>query len=215
MKILIADDHNIIRHGVKTLIYEFIPKATVLGCADFDSLIAIIKKEKFDLLICDIKMPGGSNFQIIEVIKFYNPDIKILIFSALKEENYAMHYLSAGANGYLQKDKDEKEIINAIKSVIEKGRYVSKVLSDHLLENILSGKKGNSENPLHQLSSREMEIANLLLQGNTLSEIARILNIQLSTASTYKTRLYEKLKVNQIVDLIDIFKLYGNELGLR
>src|SRR5262249_38799441 len=98
MRILLADDHNIIRYGVRMLIQEAMPHVLISECADFDSLVYILKKEKFDLLICDIRMPGGNSFKIVEVIRFYNPDIKILIFSALKEENYAMRYLSVGAN---------------------------------------------------------------------------------------------------------------------
>ena len=212
MRILLADDHNIIRYGVRMLIQESIPHALVSECADFDSLVYILKKEKFDLLICDIRMPGGNSFKIVEVIRFYNPDIKILIFSALKEENYAMRYLSVGANGYIQKDKEEGEIVQAVKTVMEKGSYLSKSLSEHLLEDVLSGKKSDTENPLSLLSHREMEIANLLMQGNTLSEIAHVLNLQLSTVSTYKSRLYEKLNISQLMELVNIFTLYNNEL---
>ncbi len=211
MKILITDDHNIIRYGTRMLLQEHFPLATINECVDFDSLIAILKKETIDLLICDVKMPGGNNFKIIEVIRFYNPDVKILIFSAMKEENYAMRFLSVGANGYIQKDREEKELIHAIKTIIEKGRYISQALSEQLMEDALSGKKPEPLNPLSLLSDRELEIATLLLQGYTLGEISGVLHIQSSTVSTYKSRLYEKLKVTQLTDLIHIFSLHNNE----
>ena len=211
MKILIADDHNIIRYGTRMLLQEHLSYAKVSECNDFDSLIAVLKKETIDLLICDIRMPGGNNFKIIEVIRFYNPEIRILIFSAMKEENYAMRYLSAGANGYIQKDRAEKELIQAVQAVMEKGRYISQPLSDLLMAGALSGKKGKPENPLHLLSDRELEIANLLLQGHTLGEISGMLHIQTSTVSTYKSRLYEKLKVTQLTDLFHIFDQYNNK----
>jgi two-component system, NarL family, invasion response regulator UvrY len=210
MKILIADDHNIIRYGTGMLLREHIPEVRISECADFDSLIEILKRETIDLLICDIKMPGGNNFKIIEVIRFYNPDIRILIFSAMKEENYAMRYLSAGANGYIQKDREEGELVTAVLTVMEKGRYVSQPLSEHLMEDALAGRK-TGNNPITLLSDRELEIANLLLSGHTIGEISGILHIQTSTVSTYKSRLYEKLKVNQLADLIHIFSQYNNE----
>ncbi|WP_118973192.1 response regulator [Taibaiella koreensis] len=209
MRIIIADDHNIIRYGTRMLIQDAIPNAVISECADFDSLIALLKKDKADLLLCDVKMPGGNNFKIIEVIHFYNPDIRILIFSALKEENYALRYLSVGANGYIQKDRNEQELLTAIREVMQKGRYLSSKLSDLLVDDALSLKKGSSVNPLNQLSHRELEIANLLLQGMNLSQIAATLHIQLSTVSTYKSRLYDKLKVTQLVDLMQVFSQYN------
>lgn len=209
MRIVIADDHNIIRYGTRMLIQDAMPQAVISECADFDSLVGLLKKEKVDLLLCDVKMPGGNNFKIIEVIRFYNPDIRILIFSALKEENYALRYLSVGANGYIQKDQSEQEILKAIEEVMQQGRYLSKSLSDTLVGNVLSLKKAQEQNPLHQLSHREMEIANMLLQGLALSEIAAALHIQLSTVSTYKSRLYDKLGVTQLVDLMQVFSRYN------
>lgn len=211
MRILIADDHNIIRYGTSMLLQEYIPQARIGQCADFDSLIAILKQETIDLLICDIKMPGSNNFKIVDVIRFYNPNIRILIFSAMKEINYAMRYLSAGANGYLQKDREEMELVLAVRTIMEKGRYISQSLSAYLMNNVLSGKKAEIGNPLSLLSDRELEIANLLLQGHTLGEISDMLHIQPSTVSTYKSRLYEKLKVTQLTELMHIFSQHNNE----
>jgi DNA-binding NarL/FixJ family response regulator len=193
------------------LLQEYFPDAVISECADFDSLVAVLKKETIDLLICDVKMPGGNNFKIIEVIRFYNPEIKVLIFSALKEENYAMRFLGAGANGYIQKDREEKELVQAIKTVMEKGRYISQALSEQLMADALSGKRPEPLNPLSMLSDRELEIASLLLQGHTLGEISGMLHIQSSTVSTYKSRLYEKLKVTQLTDLIHIFAVHNSE----
>jgi two-component system invasion response regulator UvrY len=207
--IIVADDHAIVRRGVILLLREILPLATIFQATDFDQIAQTLKENKIDLLICDINMPGCDNFKIIDTIRFISPATRVLIFSAYNEELYAMRYIQAGANGYLHKDCSEDEVKQAIRAVLDNGKYLSKKIKGQLVNKALSPAVRNMENPLAQLSNREMEVANLLGQGMGLLEVSNMLHIQISTASTYKSRLYDKLGISNIAELITLLKNYS------
>lgn len=129
------------------------------------------------------------------------------MFSAYDEEQYALRYIHAGANGFLNKDSSDAEILLAVRSVLETGKYISPSIKEKILENVFLK---TPINPLETLSDREAEVARLLAKGEGNLEIANRLNIQMTTVSTYKNRIFEKLKINNVVSLVEILKIYNN-----
>lgn len=204
--ILITDDHGIVRYGIMLIIKDLFPSVIIHQADSFETMMKMLPARHYDLLILDINMPGGNNFQMIDAIRLKQEDIKILMFSAYEEQLYAVRYLQAGVNGYLQKNSSEQEVKNALESVIYKGHYTSPALRDHLVNNMVN--KG-AVNPIELLSNREIEVAKFIVQGESVQNIAKALNIQVSTVSTYKNRIFEKLEVNNVAELIEKFRLFG------
>lgn len=202
IQILLADDHSLIRHGLHTLLQHTYPSSNIIETESFDGVAGYLSDHNFQLIILDISMPGGESVQMIDYIRVKHPDAKILIYSAYEEEIYAPMYIQAGANGYMMKSIAVKEIIKAVNTVLADQVYVSEQVKQHLLM-LMNKKRPENYYSLAQLSRRETEVAQLLVQGKNLSEIAIKLNLQSNTISTYKSRIYEKLGVNNLVQLID------------
>lgn len=204
-RILIIDDHLVVRAGVTIILQNDIDNLDISYASNFPETIKILKDNIFDLIILDINIPGGKNTVMISDIRSILPDVKILMFSAHEEESYALRYLDAGANGYLNKLSGENKIVGAVKTIIETGKYISPEIANKLASNELNN---CYLNPFDKLSKREIEIVKLLVKGNGNLEISNHLNIQMSTVSTYKNRVFEKLKLNNLVELIEIFNLH-------
>ncbi|WP_217427707.1 LuxR C-terminal-related transcriptional regulator, partial [Flavobacterium collinsii] len=147
----------------------------------------------------------GNSVNMISKIRAIQKNVKILIFSAYDEENYGLRYINSGADGYLNKLCSEEEFITAITSILTTGKYVSDGLRDKIINNVIYKK---STNPLDALSNREMEVAKLLVKGDGNHEISHKLNIQSSTISTFKKRIFEKLEITNVLGLAQIFNLY-------
>ncbi len=199
--VLIAEDHAVVRIGTKMLLKRFRPEATVVGVDNFTDVINSLKEQSFDLIILDINMPGGNNLKMIETIRVYQPGIYILVFSSYDEQMYALPYLQAGADGYLSKESPEEEFESALEKVESDRKYLSPSLQENTISNFLAnGKK--TVDPITALSKREMDVANLLVKGYGTAEIGNMLDLQLSTVSTFKSRIFNKLDVKNIVELI-------------
>ena len=205
-KILLADDHSIVRRGVALILKENFPDIQILHADSFDGIEDALATGKIDLLVLDINLPGGNSPNMINKIRELQPLVKILVFSAFDEEQYAIRYLNSGADGYLNKLTSEDEIAAAAKAILQGENYVSKKIRTKITEN---AKNKVPDNPLETLSNREMEIVLLFVQGEGNLEIANKLNIQTSTVSTYKTRIFDKLDVSNIVSLVEKYKLYS------
>jgi DNA-binding NarL/FixJ family response regulator len=205
-KILIVDDHLVVRNGVAMVLEKQIEDVAISNAENFFEAIALLKEISFDLVILDINIPGGKSTEMISDIRAIQPVVKILVFSAHEEEQYALKYIYAGANGYLNKLCSEAKMMFAIASIFETGTYVPPELTNKLLE---AGINKKTVNPLDVLSKRELEIAELLINGNGNLEISNKLNIHMSTVSTYKARVFEKLKINNLVELINLYKNFG------
>jgi DNA-binding NarL/FixJ family response regulator len=203
---LIADDHSIVRQGVSLLIKELFFNAKIYQSGTFKDTLKVLKETKIDLLVLDINFPDGNSLSIIAETKTIQPDIKILIFSAYDEAIYALRYLNAGAAGYLNKGSNEEEMKHALKSMMVSGKYITQNIKDRILDSYISKKPIN---PLEQLSNRELEVARLLIKGYGNMEIAEMLHIKKSTVSTFKNRIFEKLEIDNLADLIDFFQLYS------
>lgn len=206
LRILLVDDHSVVRHGVSLLLKKAFEDVTILHADNFDELLVQLN-QKQDLLFLDINLPGGNSTKMVEEIRSNYPDLLIMIFSAYDEARYALGYIHAGADGFLNKYSKDEEIIKAVELILENGKYISDVVKEVILENALLK---NPINPLEKLSDREIEVAELLVEGDGNLEISNKLNIQMSTVSTFKTRIFDKLGINNIVKLVEILRVYKN-----
>ncbi|MFL9829773.1 response regulator [Flavobacterium sp. ARAG 55.4] len=207
-EILIVDDHLVVRTGVSIILEEKFKNITITTSENYNETLAVLKEKKFDLIILDINIPGGRNTAMIEQIREIQEDVKILIFSVYEEETHACPYVIAGANGYLNKLSDKKKLTSAVDSILKTGNY----LTPDIIKNLVKASTNKeSINPLDKLSKREREISELLVQGDGNIEIANKLSIQLTTVSTHKNKIFNKLHIKNIVELISLF---NKSLGL-
>ncbi|MES2747771.1 MAG: response regulator transcription factor [Bacteroidota bacterium] len=202
VKILIVDDHLVVRTGVSIILEESFKQIKLYTTEDYPDTIAFLAHNDVDLIILDINIPGGKNKEMISEIKALKPEVKILIFSVYEEATHAYQYIMAGANGYLNKLSDKEKIILAVDTVLKTGNYFSSEIVSTIINASINKE---SINPLDKLSKREMEICELLIEGNGNLEIANKLNIQMTTVSTHKNKIFSKLNVKNLVELIAIF----------
>lgn len=199
IKILIADDHTILRDGLKQILSES-PDLQVVGEAD-NGLDALkkIREEDWDVVVLDMSMPGKSGIELIKQIKTEKPKLPLLILSMHKEDVYAMRTLKAGASGYLCKDSASSQLVSAIRKVAGGGMY----LNPDVAEKLAFGLRPVSDAPSHTLlSDREYQVFLLLVQGRQLTQIADDLNLSVKTISTHKTRILEKMHIDNLSGLI-------------
>ncbi|SDE03926.1 two component transcriptional regulator, LuxR family [Dyadobacter soli] len=198
--ILLVENHSIVRLATLFIIRDVLPAVTSWETGNFPDALQIVSTRKLDLILLDINIPDGEGFQMIAKIRRLQPEVTILIFSAIDEDIYALHYLKAGANGFLSKNSSTEEIRKAIAGVIAHGRYMSDAVQQALLRG-QAVPEAQEVNPLTTLSLRELEVMDLMLQGKWTKEIATFLNITGSSVSTYKVRIFEKLGVNTVIEL--------------
>lgn len=205
--ILIADDHGIVRLGMSLMIKKLRPQASIVEVDDYQKVLESIKRNAYDLIILDINMPNGSFQETLEIIRIKCPKTKVMVFSSQDENLYAIRYLKMGADGFLHKLAPEEDIKKALEKMLNKGSYVSEEVKDAMVYNTLN-KNVPVDSPLEILSDREIEIAAQLIKGITLKDISNELSLHPSTVSTYKTRIFKKLDIQSVPELIDVFKLY-------
>ncbi len=206
INVLLADDHVIIRAGLKIFIEHHVPHSVIDEAWDGDSAFEKIKDKDYHLIILDVNMPNTDSFGLVSNIISLKPEANILMFSMNAEEIYAKKYLQLGAKGYLSKASSEAEIKIALDNVINAKRYISPSLNQAFTEEVL-GKK--SSNPFDDLSPREFEIVLHLIRGESSAEICHALNLHASTVGTHKARIFEKLHCSNIIDILDLAKVYN------
>ncbi|WP_121357221.1 response regulator [Flavisolibacter nicotianae] len=203
--VLLVDDHQVIRTGIKVILRDYFTQLNIFEAADGEGALRIVKKERVDLILLDLQLPNTDTIGLIELISIKYPRCYILVFSILSEFIYARRMLRAGASGYLPKDASQEEIKRALDFAFANKKYISPTMSE-LLVNEVAGK--TQESPFEVLSHREFEISSLLLAGNNLAKISELLNIKPSTAGTYKARIFEKLQITSMFELKEIAILY-------
>jgi DNA-binding NarL/FixJ family response regulator len=198
IKILIADDHPVVRKGLKEII-QATSDMTVSGeASDGQEVLEKVMKIDFDVVVLDIAMPGRSGLDILKELKSGKPELPVLILSIHPEEQYAVRVLKAGASGYLTKDSAPDELITAIRKVSRGKKYISASLAEKLAYDLEIG----AEKPLHEtLSDREYEVMCLIASGKTVKEIAEQLFLSGKTISTYRSRILEKMKMRSSAEL--------------
>ena len=210
LSFLLADNHSVVRKGFSLIIEELVDKPIIYHSSSIAETIQIIKKNKIDILILDINFPKGNNTDIVSEIREINLEIKILMFSAIEEDIYALRYINAGANGFLNKTSSEMEMKEAVSTFIQTGKYFTPHIKEKIVDKFMYKK---NLNPIDQLSDREMEIALLLIKGYGNLEISLMKMIQPTTVSTYKKRIFEKLSIDNLVSLIHIMNPFNNEIN--
>ncbi len=208
LNFITADDHNVVTKSLSFILKELHPDSNVIELHNISDVTKTLYTSAIDLLLLDITFPDGNTLNIIPVLKIIQPDLKILIFSGLDEDIYAVRCINAGVNGFLSKLSSEEEIKNAITEVLVSKKYISKNIQEKIMDNYIFRKP---ENPIDQLTNRELEITQLIIEGFKSTEIANTLNLQKSTVSTYKNRIFEKLGIDNVPDLIKKFNLYENK----
>lgn len=186
-RIILADDHSFIRLGLIQILKDEYPSVEIIEVNDGESLIKEITLHDFDMVISDLDMPGRNGLQALEQIKLIKPGLPVLILSIYPEDLYAIRALKAGASGYLNKNAAPYELITAVQRILMGRKYITAEVA----EKILGQKK--DKKPHELLSNREFEIFKLLALGKTVTQIAESLSIALTTVSTHRSRIMEKL----------------------
>ena len=196
-RILIADDHAILRGGLKEILVKQLDDVVCGEAMDAQEVFAQIQNGKWDLVILDVTMPGRSGLDVLRELKTSRPKLPVLILSMHPEDQYGKRMLRAGASGYLEKENAPEELIKAIRKVLAGGRYVSPTLAEQLAFDI------NEDRPVHEvLSDREFEVLRMIASGITVTEIAEQLHLSVTTVSTYRARILEKVNLATSAELI-------------
>ena len=198
IKILIADDHAIVREGLKQIVAEE-KDIVVAGEAENSSkLMVLLEKENWNLVVLDINMPGKSGLEALKDIKQLYPDLPVLILSMFSEDQYGLRAIKAGASGYLKKVSAPTELVSAIRKIVSGGKYINPALAEKLAERF-----GTDDRELlhDKLSDREYQIMCNIALGKTAEEIAQELSISINTVYTYRNRILEKMSMKSNVEL--------------
>jgi two-component system, NarL family, invasion response regulator UvrY len=203
-RFLVADDHSIVRTGLKTLLKDLQPLAQLDEAADGDLVAELVKKNDYDMVVMDFNMPGTDAMTLISNLLAYREKIRILVFSMNSEKLYARRLLKLGVLGYLSKESPAEEIRLALETVSNGQLYLSPELKRYMYEDMVK----KSDNPFEKLSNREIQIAKYFLLGYSVSEIMQTLNLHSSTVATHKLRCFEKLSVKNVFELGELAKLH-------
>jgi two-component system invasion response regulator UvrY len=203
--ILIADDHSLIRSGLRMILNSMPGNADISEAWDAKTVMTKLKEKSFDLILLDIQMPATDPVVLMHWIQSFHPETRILIVSQNPENIYGKRYLQLGADGFISKIAPDDEMIKAINKVLNGNKYISEELSQSMLQNINNNKHTN---PFDQLSQREFQVVICLAKGHSLNEVCDMLQVQYSTAHTHKRRAFEKLNVADHKDLAQLAGAY-------
>lgn len=197
IKVLLVDDHAIMRDGLKEILASVEGFELVGEAANGNDALAELSRKQADMIVMDMSMPGISGISLIEQIKSRYPALSVLVLTMLDDPQIALRALKSGANGYITKDRPAVELIAALRKVASGGRYVDASLTERMLfDEVREGM------PHDKLSSREMEVFRMLVQGNSLNEIAEQLFISSKTVSAHKAQMLRKMGVKNMAELI-------------
>lgn len=195
---MIADDHPIVRRGIKDIILEAFPSAEIVGVCNAEELIQNVIKEEWDAVISDLSMPGRTGLEALQQIKMHSPKLPVLILSMHSEDQYALRVLKAGAAGYLNKDMAPDELVNAINKILSGRKYITPSVGEKLAYNV----GFDSDKPSHELlSDREFEVLKLIAAGKAVTDIGALFFLSTSTVSTYRSRILTKMNLKTNADL--------------
>ena len=190
LKILVADDHTIVREGLKQILGEVADMIVAGEASDGSETLRKVREDHYDLVLLDIAMPGISGLDVLKQLKLEKPDLPVLMLSMYPEEQYAVRTLKAGASGYLTKESASDELIAAIRKVCSGGKYVTSSLAEKLAFCLDT----DSEKPVHErLSDREYQVVRMIASGKTVTEIAEELSLSVKTISTNRSRALAKM----------------------
>jgi DNA-binding NarL/FixJ family response regulator len=199
IRVVIADDHQILREGLKQLLQAAGDLEVVGEAGDGFEVLDRVRRDEFDVLLLDMSMPGKSGVELIKQVKSEKPKLRILVLSMHEEHQYAVRAIRAGASGYLTKESAASQLVAAIRKVGGGGAYITPEVAERLAQDAMPHAQG----PLHaSLSDREFEVFRMLVDGMSVNDIAARLHLSAKTISTHKARLMEKLGVDSTADLV-------------
>jgi DNA-binding NarL/FixJ family response regulator len=197
-RLLLIDDHEVVREGVKRILGEQPGTFTFGEASDTVTALRLIEEQEWDLAVLDLSLGGRGGLDLLNELKRLRPQLPVLILSVHSEEQYAKRAFKAGASGYVTKDSSRDELATAIQRVLAGGRYVSRSLAEILIDDMAQGTDG----PPHEcLSGREFEVMRLIASGKTVGEIAELLSLSDKTISTYRARILEKMDLKNNAEL--------------
>lgn len=209
-KLLLCDDHKIVREGLKQIIGVF-PDFEVIGEADSaESLIQTLRNCEPEMIVLDVSLPGRSGLEVIKQIRASYPDIRVLVLSMFPEDQFAIRMLKAGAAGYLHKDSAPDVLHEALQTIANGGEYLSPKITSLLYRQM---HHDEPDLPHKKLSDREFEVMLYIGEGKTISEIARQLSLSVKTISTYRSRIMEKMGLDNNSDLVKYIMLHDLPYG--
>jgi len=198
LRILIADDHTVVRKGLKQILLDHFKEVVLEEVADAEALVSKVMSANWDIVISDINMPGRSGLDALKQIRSIFPTLPVLILSMHPEEHYAIRVLKSGASGYLSKDSASEELVYAVQKILDGKKYFSSFVIEQLTRNMDT----NTDKLSYEyLSNREFDIMRQLASGKSVSEIAEKLSLSVTTISTYRTRIMSKTGLRSNSDL--------------
>jgi two-component system, NarL family, invasion response regulator UvrY len=198
LRILLADDHAVVRRGVKQILVEAFAQAAFGEAQNADELLHLVGSEHWDIVVLDLNMPGGNGLEALKQIKEDQPQVPILILTMYPEDQYAVRTIRAGAAGYLNKESAPEELVQAIQKILRGGKYISAAVADELVLYV----RNEDDQPLHKhLSDREYEVMCSIASGKEVKEISVELSLSAKTISTYRARILEKMNMKTNAEL--------------
>ncbi len=199
MRILIADDHVVVRRGVKDILSEEFPGVVIGEASNASELFELLSQSQWDVVVMDLTMPGRAGIDAVRELKQLAPTLPVLILSMHPEDQFAVRAIRAGASGYLNKESLAEELVRAVNTVRQGGKYIRPTVADLLAAHI---QRGDADEPLHRrLSDREFQVLRLLTSGRSVTSIAQDLGLSVKTISTYRMRILDKLHLKTDTDL--------------
>lgn len=198
-RILIADDHTILRQGLKQILVDEFAGARFGEAGDGAQALTLLHKQTWDVLILDINMPGRNGFEVLDEVKRHFPFLPVLVLSSTPEDQLGLRAIKGGAAGYLNKQTAPEQLVEAVETVLAGGRFITPALASRLAAEFHRG----GDRPRHELlSDRELQVFQLTATGKSVKEIAGELSLSGKTISTFRSRVFEKLGVKNDVELV-------------
>src|SRR3954466_1296390 len=198
MNILIVDDHEVVRRGLKQILADAFPTASFAEAGNSQEALDLVGKQRWDILLLDINIPGRNGLEVLEEVHKHQPKTPVLVLSAFPEQDFALRALKLGAAGYLTKQSASDELHAAVRKALEGGKYVTASLAEKLAARL--GQDLQQTPPHEALSNRELQILRMIASGKTIKEIASELSLSEKTIATYRARIAEKLNLTTNVE---------------
>ena len=208
IRVLVADDHAIVREGLKQILTKSGDLEVAGEAANGNDALKMVREQEWDVLVTDMSMPGRNGLELIKLVKSARPKLPVLVLSMYGEEQFAVRAIRAGASGYLNKESASDQLVNAIRKIAGGGVYVSPAVSEALLRNVRDGDAARKQ-PHELLSDRELQVLQCIAAGQSISEIANALSLSPKTVSTHKARLLEKMQMTNQAELIRYAMAHG------
>ncbi len=210
IRVLLADDHAIIRDGLKQILADTEDLQVCGEAADGNEVLRKVREGNWDVLVLDISMPGRSGLEVVKLVKEENPKLPVLILSMHHEDQYAVRALRAGASGYLTKEADADQLIAVIRKVAQGGVYISPTVAELLARDVMPAATGL---PHQSLSDREFQVFNMIAAGQSITQIGEALSLSVKTVSTHKARIMQKMNLANQAELIRYALTHGLAQG--